>query len=298
LKPPPFEYHAPDTIDEALALLAEHGDEAKPLAGGQSLIPVLNFRLARPAVLVDLNRIAGLGEIAELDGGIGIGALVRQRAAERSALVQQRAPLLAAALPHVAHPQIRTRGTIGGSLAHADPAAELPAVMLALEATFTLRRSTAERRLSAASFFTGLFATALEPDELLVAVAVPATPARGGWAFAEVARRHGDYALLGVAAHVQLDGAGTCSGARLAYVNAGPGPQRARAAEALLAGERPTAALFAAVAEAAAGELKPGTDVHASAAYRRQLARVLTRRVLARAVEQADRAGNARPGVE
>jgi aerobic carbon-monoxide dehydrogenase medium subunit len=281
LKPPVFRYFAPTSVDEALGLLGEYGDEAKVLAGGQSLVPVMNFRLNRPEVLVDINRIPELAGIAGLDGGLRIGAMTRQRVAERSGLVAERAPLLAAALPHVAHPQIRNRGTVGGSIAHADPAAELPALMLALEARLVLRRGTAARTVAAADFYTGLFSTVLDADEMLVAIEVPALPAGARWGFQEVARRHGDYALLAVAALVTLDGSGVFASARLAYVNAGPGPQRAFAAEALLTGQRPSAALFAAAADTAAAELQPGGDVHATPAYRRQLIRVLTARVLA-----------------
>jgi aerobic carbon-monoxide dehydrogenase medium subunit len=290
MKPPPFDYHAPRSLDEALALLAQHGDEARPLAGGQSLIPVLNFRLTRPAVLVDLNRVAELAGIADAEGaGLLIGAMTRQRQAERSRRVAERAPLLAEALPHVAHPQIRNRGTVGGSLAHADPASELPAVMLALKASMHLQSQRGERRVPADAFYTGLFATALEPDELLVATEIPPLPPGAGCAFDEVARRHGDYALLGVAAVVTLDEAGACRDVRIAFVNAGGGPVLARRAPEALLGERPTdAALRAAADLAAAEDIRPSADVHATAEFRRQLAKVLTRRVLARAVERAE----------
>ena len=287
MKPPPFEYFAPDTVEEALALLAQYGDEAKPLAGGQSLVPVLNFRLARPAVLVDLNRIDLLAGIEAADGGLRIGAMTRQRRAERDELVRRHAPLIAEALPHVAHPQIRNRGTIGGSIAHADPAAELPALALALEATLRLRSAASDRTIAARDFFTGLFATALAADELLVEVDLPPLPARSGCAFEEVARRHGDYALLAVAAVVALDDAERCVEARLAYVGAGPGPLRSAAAETALTGRRIDDAAMRDAAEAAFVELDPGGDVHASADYRKALARVLTARALARAVERA-----------
>ncbi|MGH7553620.1 MAG: FAD binding domain-containing protein [Longimicrobiales bacterium] len=286
MKPAPFEYFAPETLEEALALLARYGDDAKPLAGGQCLIPVLNFRLARPAVLIDLNRIASLAGIQATRDGLRIGAMTRQREAERSALIAQAAPLLAEALPHVAHPQIRNRGTLGGSLAHADPAAELPAVALALDAMFRLRSARGERRLEARDFFTGLFATVLASDELLVEIDVPALPAGTAIAFEEIARRHGDYALLGVAAVVALDSAGVCRDARLAYVNAGPGPQRAPTAEAALVGRRPDARSIDECAQAALSDLRPSADVHASVEYRRQLARVLTMRALNRALTE------------
>ena len=282
MKPPPFKYIAAATVEEALAALTQHGDEAKVLAGGQSLVPVLNFRLARPSVLIDINRITSLAGIS-VNGALRIGALTRQRAAERSADVARLAPLLTQALPHVAHPQIRNRGTIGGSLAHADPAAELPAVMLALDARFKLRRGNGERWVPAENFFTGLFTTALLYDEMLVEIEVPAAPPRTASAFEEVARRHGDYALLAVAAVITTDQSGVCTHARLAYVNGGPGPQRVRDAEAVLVGQAINAALIQEAARVATAALRPPTDVHASAEYRLQLARVLTERALARA---------------
>ena len=197
MKPAPFAYHAPSSIDEALALLHEHGSDAKPLAGGQSLIPAMNFRLATPAVLVDLNRIASLSGVSRDTAGLQIGAMTRHRTLERSADVAEAAPLVAAAMPYVAHAAIRTRGTLGGSLAHADPAAELPAVMLALNASFTLASRAGSRIVPAAGFFAGLFATAIEPGELLVGITVPARADRSAAVFDEVSRRHGDFALAG-----------------------------------------------------------------------------------------------------
>ncbi len=287
MKPPVFAYYRPDTVEEALALLAELGGDAKPLAGGQSLIPTMNFRLAQPAALVDLNRLDALAHISESgEGGVFIGAMTRQRAVERSALVGERAPLLAAALPFVAHPQIRNRGTIGGSLAHADPAAELPAVTVALDAQFHVRSAGSERRLPAAAFFTGLFATALEPGELVVAVELPAPVPRTGWAFLEVARRHGDYALAGVAARLTLDGNGRCADARVVLLSVGDGPVVSPGAAAALAGQQPDAAAIRAAAEAVRQEVDPPGDIHASAAYRRHLAAVLTRRALEAAVKR------------
>jgi len=294
VKPAPFRYHAPESLDEALALLAEHGFDAKPLAGGQSLVPAMNFRLARPAVLVDLNRIPGLASIepADANGGLRLGAMTRQRAAERSALVAEHASLLAEALPLVAHPQIRNRGTVGGSLAHADPAAELPAVAVALGARLLAARAGGrERWIPAADFFTGLMATALEPDELLVAIEIPPPAPRTGWAFRELARRHGDYALIGVAAGVTLDGAGRCADARVVLLSAGERPVAAAGAAATLAGAEPGAEAARAGAEAAAAEADPPGDIHASADYRRQLIRVLVRRALEAAFERAAAAG-------
>jgi len=219
MKPAPFDYFAPGTAEEALALLDEHGDAAKPLAGGQSLIPAMNFRLARPQVLVDLNRAADLSYIRSEKAGLAVGAMTRQRAIERSDLVARVAPLLAEAMPWIAHPQIRNRGTVGGSLAHADPSAELPAVALALEARFRARSAAGERSIAVADFFKGMLETALQPGELLVEVTLPALAPRTGTAFLEVARRHGDYALVGVAVVVTLDAKGRCQAARIACLS-------------------------------------------------------------------------------
>jgi len=291
LKPPVFEYHRPETLDEALALLAEHGD-AKPLAGGQSLIPAMNFRLAAPAALVDLGLLTELRGIEPVSrsggGGVRFGAMTTHAALETSPLVAQQAPLLAETIGFVAHPQIRNRGTLGGSLAHADPAAELPAVIVAVEATLQLKSASAERRVPGEQFFRGLFATALEPGELITSIEVPALPARSGWAFEEMARRHGDYALVGVAALLTLDATGHCENVRIALLSVGDGPILAKRAMAALAGEAPRAETIRAAAELTATEdIDPPSDIHASSAYRRQLARVLTRRALGRAVERA-----------
>lgn len=288
MKPPAFEYRRPAGVDEALALLARHPG-AKPLAGGQSLIPAMNFRLAAPEMLIDLNGIEELSGVTRLDGGgIRLGAMTRHHVIETHALVRELAPLLAETMPFIAHPQIRNRGTLGGSLAHADPAAELPAVMVALRATVVLRGRGEERRVPAEQFFTGLFATALAPGELLVAVELPPMPARSGWAFLEMARRHGDYALVGVAVLLALDGAGTCADARIALLSVGEGPVLATHAVARLVGRAPDDDTIQAASALAGGEdIDPPSDIHASAAYRRQLARVLTRRALERAVVRA-----------
>ncbi len=275
-------------MDEALALLREHGDDAKPLAGGQSLIPAMNFRLAQPAVLVDLGPVTELAGVRPLkDGGVAIGAMTRQRAVERDAAVAERAPLVHEAMPWIAHPQIRNRGTFGGSLAHADPAAELPAVVLALGARCTVQGAAGRRTIDADAFFTGLFATALAPGELLVEVTVPPLPHGTGWAFEEIARRHGDFALAGVAAVVTVrDGA--CMAARIALFSVGDGPVLARSAGDVLVGQAPSDELLVEAAEAAAtADCDPPADIHASAAYRRQLVRTLTRRALTRAVARA-----------
>jgi len=293
MKPGPFVYHAPSTLDEALAALEEGGWDAKVIAGGQSLVPAMNFRLAQPGVLIDLNGIAELAGIEPAgSGGVRIGAMTRQRAVERSALVAERAPLLAEAMPNIAHPQIRNRGTFGGSLVHADPASELPAVILALGARLCAKSRAAERWIEAKEFFLGLFMTALEPDELLVEIEIPPLPPRTGCAFLEIARRHGDFALVGVAAVVTLDGEGRCSQARLTYTGVSDGPLAAEGAAAGLAGtELDEAAIAAAARAAAASEMDPPADVHASSEYRRQLARVLTMRALRTAAERA-RAGD------
>jgi len=291
MKPPPFEYEAPDSLPAALDLLArswEKGEEAKLLAGGQSLIPVMNFRLAQPALLVDLNRLADLAYVRRSEaGGLALGAMTRQRRLERDPLVAELAPLLAEAVPYIAHPQIRNRGTLGGSLSHADPAAELPVVAVALDARLRLARAGGERWVEARDFFAGLFSTALAPDEILVEVEIPPPPPRTGWAFLEVARRHGDYAQAGVAARVSLDAEGRCREAGLTYLSAGTSPVSARQSAAVLAGEVPSPLAFAAAAEAAEGEIAPVDDVHASARFKRHLARVLTVRALTLATARA-----------
>jgi CO/xanthine dehydrogenase FAD-binding subunit len=289
MKPAAFDYAAPGSLAEALALKAEHGEEAKFLAGGQSLVPAMNFRLVQAAWLIDLNRLAELDFVRQADGGeLRLGAMTRQRRLERETLVAGQAPLLAEAMPWIAHPQIRNRGTLGGSLAHADPAAELPVVALALEARLRAQSAGGERWIEAGDFFQGLFTTALAPDELLVEVALPPLPARTGTAFVEFARRRGDYALMGVAVVVSLDEAGLVRRARLVYLNAGEGPVLATQAAALLLGRRPAPdALAEAARLAAETEIQPSGNVHASAAYQRHLAAVLTRRALQRAVERA-----------
>lgn len=292
MKPAPFRYFAPSTLAEALALTAEHGATAKLLAGGQSLIPAMNFRLAQPALLIDLNRVAELAQLqAAADGGVAAGAMVRQRTLERSALVARQAPLLAAALPHIAHVQIRNRGTLGGSLAHADPAAELPAVAVALDATLELQSAYSTRTVAAADFYLGLFATELAEDEILTQVRLPALPPATGCGFAEFARRRGDYALAGACALLELDSAGRCRTARLVFFSVGETPVLAPSAAAALLGATPTPALLAEAARAAAQlDIDPLGDIHAGAAYRRHLAQVLARRALGDALAAAQSA--------
>jgi len=292
MKPAPFVYFAPHNLDEALDLLAQHGSAGKVLAGGQSLIPTMNFRLAQPAALVDINRVAELAFVEEnAGGGLRIGAMTRQRTLERSAIVARCAPLLHATMPYIAHVQIRNRGTIGGSLAHADPAAELPAVMVALDARIRLQSRHGTRWVNAADFYVGLFTTELGEDELLVEIEIPAALPRSGGSIQEIARRHGDYALVGVAATVRLDESGVCRAARLVYFSVGEGPTPAPRAASLLQGERPDAATIAAAARVAAQEeIDPLGDIHATPAYRRHLVEVLGRRAVAEAVGRASRA--------
>jgi len=289
MKPPSFQYFAPTTIDEALALIAEHGYDAKVLAGGQSLIPTMNFRLAQPGVLVDLNNIPELAYISLDDnGGVSIGAMTRQREVERSEIIAERVPLVHETMPFIAHPQIRNRGTFGGSLAHADPAAELPAVATALNAQFRVRSQSGERWIPANDFFVDLFATALEPEEVLVEVVLPEMLPRSGYAFEEVARRHGDYALVGAAATVTLDQSNRCEQVRLIYFSVGNGPVEAHQAEAMLKGQELTSEAIQAAAETAAStDIDPPGDIHASIAYRRHLAKVLAKRVLEKATTRA-----------
>ena len=287
MKPPRFDYLAPSSLDEALGLLATHGEEAKVLAGGQSLVPLLNFRLVRPTYLVDLNEIAGLDGIRAGDGRLAIGAMTRQRAVETSAVVREHCPLIAEAMPQIGHVQIRNRGTIGGSLAHADPASELPAVVSALDGELVLRNARGERVLKPEQFFVGYLTTALRPDELLVEARVPVTPPRTGSAFLEFSRRHGDFAIVGVATTVTVDDAGVCTGCAIALTGVAGAPVVPREAARALIGVRPTAGAFEDVGRRVSEGLAPEGDLHASGDYRKHLAGVLTRRALARAAERA-----------
>jgi CO/xanthine dehydrogenase FAD-binding subunit len=287
MKPPRFDYLSPRSIDEALGLLARHGDEAKVLAGGQSLVPLLSFRLVRPAYLVDLNGVGGLESIRLDDGHLAIGAMTRQRAVETSPLVRQWCPLLAEAMPQIGHVQIRNRGTIGGSLAHADPASELPAVVAALGGELVLRSARGQRVLRPEEFFVSYLTTAAAPDELLVEVRLPVVPPRTGSAFLEVSRRHGDFALVGVAATVTLNDAGICAGASIALTGVGPTPVLARAAARALVGDKPVREAFEDAGRRVAERVKPDGDLHASSDYRRHLASVLTCRALGHAAERA-----------
>ena len=279
MKPPPFTYHGAASTSEAVALLAEYRDEARVLAGGQSLVPLMNFRLARPAHLVDINRIAELNYIRLVDGALAIAAGVRQSQLEHSAEAARHATLLVEAVKLVAHPPIRHRGTVGGSLAHADPAAELPAAALALGGEVVLVSSRGERKVPVADFFQGPFTTAMVADELLTEYRAPAWPAGTGHAFLELSRTHGNFAVVGTAALLHIDG-GRVDRVAIALCGVAGTPVRAQAAEERLQGEVPSAALLESAAEAGAAVLEPTSDVHGSADYRRRIAKVFVRRAL------------------
>lgn len=288
MKPAPFEYFDPRTVEEAVSLLGQHGEEAKLLAGGQSLMPLLSMRMARPEVLIDLSRVAGLDYIRESGDAIAIGAMTSKRAVERSNLVAERQPLLHAATRWIAHPQIRNRGTVGGSMAQADPAAEYPAVALALDAELQAVGPGGARSIRAEDFFLSYLTTALEPTEVLTEVRFPMLAAGERWAFQEVSRRHGDFAMVGAAVVLSVDGAERCREARLVLFGVGPTPVRMRSAEQMLIGEGPGETLFERVAARVSEDLEePLADVHASAEYRRHLAGVLTRRALAQAMARS-----------
>src|SRR5258707_380527 len=275
MKAPRFAYVRPASVAEALALLAEHKGDARVLAGGQSLVPMMNFRLAAPKVLVDINRIAAFAGIKVTGNHIRIGALTRQVELERSADIARHLPLIAAAMPHVAHPAIRNRGTFGGSCALADPAAELPACALALGAIFVAAGKKGERRIAAEDFFKGLYATALKAGELLIAAEFPLPKPGYASAFGKLARRHGDYAMVGVAAHGLRKG-GKFSDMRVAFFGVGDRPQRATGFEKALEAQ---SAVDGSLARLDA-DLEPRADLHASAAMKLHLAKVLAGRVL------------------
>lgn len=285
MKPATFDYHDPTTLSEATALMSRLGEDARVLAGGQSLVPLMNFRLARPAHLVDLNRVAGLDFLSVADGELRIGAMTRQRALERSEATAAGWPLLREAAGFIGHVQIRNRGTVGGSLAHAYPSAELPVAMVTLDATLVLQREEGERTVAAQEFFLGTMTTALEPGELLREVRVPAVSSGSGASFQEVSRRYGDFALAGAAALVTLDGKGTVASARLTLT--GAAPIRAQAAEDAVLGEKPSEALFREAAARAVAGIEQDTDMHASAGYRRRACEALARRALAEAAQRA-----------
>lgn len=279
MKPPPFEYLRPVDLDGVLAALAQDAEGIKILAGGQSLVPMMNLRMVAPKRLIDINRVTGLDRIAVADDHLSIGALARHSDILASPTVREHAPLITAAYRQVAHRAIRNRGTIGGNLMHADPASELPAVMLALDAEMMLRSRNGERAIPADGFFHGAFETVARPDELLTEIRVPLQRRDRRWGFEEMSQRQGDYALVAVAATFDLE-SGACRGARLAYAGVADHAVRVAAAEAALDGKPPEEAVFEEAAAIAADAVDPIADIHADAAYRRDLVRALTRRAL------------------
>ena len=293
MKPAKFDYHDPTTIAEALELMARYGEDARPLAGGQSLVPLMNFRLLRPAHIIDLNGVSELSYLKEEKSMLRIGSMTRQRVVERAPEIIQHWPLLREAAELIGHVQIRNRGTIGGSVAHAFPSAELPVALVTLDAALQLRTSTSERRMAAADFFLSAMTTALQPNELLTEVIIPASPANCGWSYQEVSRRYGDFALAGAAALVALDSDGAITHARLTLT--GTTPLRHDTAEQLLLGEKPSESLFKNAARRAMENLEQDSDIHASAEYRRHACQVLARRALTQAAERAGKPVKERP---
>jgi carbon-monoxide dehydrogenase medium subunit len=279
MKLPPFEYACPATINEAIALLASHNGEAKVLAGGQSLMPMMAFRIAQPSLLVDLRKLPGLKEIKIGPDGVRLGALVRWRDILDDRRLAAAHPLLREAVSHVAHYQIRNRGTVGGSLAHADPASEMPGIAQACDAEISVMGKAGARTVKAADFFKGALTTALEPEEIVTEVHLPAWPAARRYGFQEFARRRGDFAMAGIALYYDLDD-GKAAKAHIGVFGVGDGQRRLARAEAALNGRTVDDALAVTVGEAAAAEVEPQEDIHASAAYRRALTGTLTERAL------------------
>lgn len=287
MKPPKFDYFAPDSIDDALALMAEHGEDTRFLAGGQSLVPMLNFRLAAPSTLIDLNGIATLRHVhLDDDGRLRLGAMTTTRQIETDPVIGAANPLLQAAASEIAHVQIRNRGTIGGCLAHADPAAELPGIVLVCDGEIRLQGPAGKRSVAAGGFFDGVFSTAIAEGEMMTEIVFPAWPDGRRWAFREISRRKGDFAMIGIAAWFDVGGDGAISGARLVAIGAGDTPLRLVSAENVLIGKTPNPALFSEAVKAGVSDLRPGDDIHASAEYRREAGGVLIERVLAEAWER------------
>jgi aerobic carbon-monoxide dehydrogenase medium subunit len=287
MKPAKFDYYDPTNLEEALALLDTHQGDGKVLAGGQSLMPLLNMRLARPNIVVDINRIQELNYVRASDGGIAIGALARQRALQTEKLIAERVPILQEAAYYIAHPQIRSRGTICGSIAHADPAAELPALALALDAEMTLTSAKAARTVGAETFFQSFFTTALEANEILTEVRFPAPSQDSAWSVLEISRRHGDFAIAGIVAGLSLDpNRQMIARARLVYFGVGATPVRVTAAEEALIGQAALEPAFEAAAQRAKQGLDPSNDIHASEEYRRAVVATLTKRALRAALQK------------
>lgn len=285
--PAAFDYAAPQTLAEAVELLQSHGDEAKVLAGGQSLIPLMKFRLATPAYVIDINRVPGLDFIEEADGYLRIGALTREADLETSEVITQRYPILADTAKVIADPLVRNLATVGGNLAHGDPANDHPATMLAVRAQVVATGPQGERIIPIDEFFVDLFATALAPDELLTEIRVPQPVPRSGGAYLKLERKVGDFAIAGVACHVVLDERGACQEVGIGLTNVGPVPLRAARAEDALRGEQPTEEAIRAAAELAAQDCEPVSDLRGSEEYKRAMVRVLTQRAMRQAVQRA-----------
>ena len=290
MKPAKFDYYDPRSLEEALMLLDTHQGDGKVLAGGQSLMPLLNMRLARPKIVIDINRIKELNYVRASDGGIAVGALARQRALQTDKLIAERVPILQEAAYYIAHPQIRSRGTICGSIAHADPAAELPALALALDGQMTLSSAKAARTVGAESFFQSFFTTALEVNEILTEVRFPTPPKDSAWSVLEISRRHGDFAIAGIIAGLALEPVRqVIRWARLVYFGVGPTPIRVTAAEEALIGQAALEPAFEAAAQSAMQGIDPSNDIHASEAYRRAVAAALTKRALRAALQKLEK---------
>jgi carbon-monoxide dehydrogenase medium subunit len=289
MKPAPFEYHAPESVGDVTALLAEYGDDAKVLAGGQSLVPMLALRLTRFEHIIDLNRVDELSGVERSNGTLTVKSMTRQSTLEHDTAAGEAVPLLAQAIPLIGHFQIRNRGTVGGSIAHADPASELPAVALALDAELEVAGATGTRTVPAADFFVGTWTTTVEADEILSAIRFPVWAGRAGFAVEEVARRSGDFALAGVVAAVELNDAGAVARSAISFLGMAPTPVRARTAEQELNGASPSATELAEIARLAVGDTAPTADVHASAEYRQHVGAHLVERALDRAMGAARR---------
>ena len=290
MKPTPFEYVIVDSLEAALSHKKEHGEDAKILAGGQSLIPTMNYRLSQPSILIDLNNIESLRYINKENGDLRIGAMTTQAKIEHSPIIAEAQPLIHETVPFIAHRQIRNRGTLGGSIAHADPASELPLIALALKAKMHIQNSEAERWIDAEDFLITMFTVDLMPDEILTEISFPEFPKNTGWSFMEVSRRKGDYAMAGVAALVTLQDNGVCESARLVYLNVGDKAIDAKKAAGLLAGELITPASIEAAANTAIDEeIMPFGSVHAAPEYQGHLSRVLTERTLKTAHQRAEK---------
>jgi aerobic carbon-monoxide dehydrogenase medium subunit len=287
--PPSFEYYAPTTVEEAIGLLSQLGPEAKILSGGMSLIPLMRLRLAAPRYLIDINRISGLAYIKEADGFLRIGALTREAELESSDLLRSRYPLLVETASVIGDPVVRNRATVGGNLAHGDPANDHPATMMALAAEVVATGPKGERKIPIASFFTGFYATALDPDEILTEINIPIPPPRSGGTYVKLERKVGDFATAGVAAQLTLSHGDACEQVRIGLTNVGPVPIEARRAEEVMRGKKMEPEVVRQAAQLAAEESQPNPDLRGSAEYKRDLVRVLTIRALNRALEQARR---------